>query len=139
MRMWWNGRHASLRNWCRKAWGFESLHPHKVTIEDTINRIQPKFMVMSKALRKYDILWGVGRISNNPRNYPLEDALKVLAEDEIHSLLFFIYWEIKIRNRAPDGIDTVPLSDNRSMAQWLAQESYTLEVQGSSPCAPTNL
>ncbi len=23
------GRHARLRIWCRKAWGFESLHPHR--------------------------------------------------------------------------------------------------------------
>ena len=23
------GSHARLRIWCREAWGFESLHPHK--------------------------------------------------------------------------------------------------------------
>lgn len=28
-RMWWNGRHARFRLWCRKVWGFESPHPHK--------------------------------------------------------------------------------------------------------------
>jgi dCMP deaminase len=28
MRMWRNGSRARLRIWCRKAWGFESLHAH---------------------------------------------------------------------------------------------------------------
>ena len=28
MRMWCNGSHNSLRSYRRKAWGFESLHPH---------------------------------------------------------------------------------------------------------------
>ena len=30
-RKWWNGRHAGLRSWCRKAWGFESPLPHQVS------------------------------------------------------------------------------------------------------------
>lgn len=29
LRMWRNGRRARLRIWCRKAWGFKSLHPHQ--------------------------------------------------------------------------------------------------------------
>ena len=28
-RMWRNGSRARLRIWCREAWGFESLQPHK--------------------------------------------------------------------------------------------------------------
>lgn len=24
--VWWNGIHASLKNWCREAYGFESHH-----------------------------------------------------------------------------------------------------------------
>ena len=28
VRVWWNGRHSWFRSNRRKAWGFESLHPH---------------------------------------------------------------------------------------------------------------
>ena len=27
--MWWNGRHVRFRSVCRKAWEFDSPHPHQ--------------------------------------------------------------------------------------------------------------
>lgn len=32
MPKWWNGRHASLRNWCRETCGFDSLLGHQLKI-----------------------------------------------------------------------------------------------------------
>ena len=33
---WWNGRHASLRNWCLRACGFDSLISHHLKEKEVI-------------------------------------------------------------------------------------------------------
>lgn len=38
MRVWRNGRRASLKMRCRRAWGFESLHPHHKLIAGMAER-----------------------------------------------------------------------------------------------------
>src|ERR1051325_5213094 len=43
------GSRARLRIWCRKAWGFESLHAHKVNLMATV------YILFSKSLNKYYI------------------------------------------------------------------------------------
>ena len=37
------GRHARLRIWCRKAWGFESLHSHSFFIDNPTVRLALSF------------------------------------------------------------------------------------------------
>ena len=50
-REWWKGRHARLRIWCRKAWGFKSPLPHHQAVDLIEKTRQPLPATVTRSLR----------------------------------------------------------------------------------------